>query len=326
MTQEQIPLHGHAIEVRLYAEDPDQDFLPASGTLTLYREPSTGRGRRVDSGVSEGDSISPFYDPMLAKLVAWGETREQARLELLDMLRNTSVAGVKTNLRFLEKILAHPAFAAQELDTGFIVKHTAQLLPKPAELDSSFWYLAAKAWLLTRPAGDDCPTPPALWQKLPGWRAGLPTQSRLHLRCAELDQVFSSVSLNNASYCPNSELLTIDEGTQKVRYRAVRKGADLYLNWHGVWQQINTYDPIEEAGHAQQSAGGLQAPMNGSVVRVMATVGQQVEAGAPLLVLEAMKMEHSIRAPTNGRVKAVFCGEGDLISEGTMLVEMEESE
>ncbi|MEO1818358.1 acetyl/propionyl/methylcrotonyl-CoA carboxylase subunit alpha [Pseudomonas sp.] len=326
MTQEQIPLHGHAIEVRLYAEDPDQDFLPASGTLTLYREPSTGRGRRVDSGVSEGDSISPFYDPMLAKLVAWGETREQARLELLDMLRNTSVAGVKTNLRFLEKILAHPAFAAQELDTGFIAKHTAQLLPKPAELDSSFWNLAAKAWLLTRPAGDDCPTPPALWQQLPGWRAGLPTQSRLHLRCAELDQVFSSISLNNASYCPNSELLTIDEGAQKVRYRAVRKGADLYLNWHGAWQQINTYDPIEEAGHAQQSAGGLQAPMNGSVVRVMAAVGQQVEAGAPLLVLEAMKMEHSIRAPTNGRVKAVFCGEGDLISEGTMLVEMEESE
>lgn len=326
MTQEQIPFQGHAIEVRLYAEDPDQDFLPASGTLSLYREPNTGVGRRVDSGVVEGDSVSPFYDPMLAKLIAWGETREQARLALLDMLRNTVVAGVKTNLSFLEKILAHPAFAAQELDTGFIEKHSAQLLPKPAELDSSFWNVAAKAWLITRPAGVDKSPRVALWQQLPGWRAGLPAQSRLHLRCGEQDQIFSSISLSNASYCADSELLTIDAGTQKVRYRSVRKGADLYLNWHGAWHQINAYDPIDGAGHAQQSAGGLQAPMNGSVVRIMAAVGQVVEAGTPLLVLEAMKMEHSIRAPANGRVKAVLCDEGDLISEGTLLVEMEEPE
>ncbi len=120
ITQEQVPLIGHAIEVRLYAEDPANDFLPATGTLELYRESASGPGKRVDSGVSEGDNISPFYDPMLGKLIAWGENREQARLRLLAMLDEFAVGGVRTNLAFLRRIIAHPAFAAAELDTGFI--------------------------------------------------------------------------------------------------------------------------------------------------------------------------------------------------------------
>lgn len=118
ITQEQVPLIGHAIEVRLYAEDPANDFLPATGTLELYRESASGPGKRVDSGVSEGDNISPFYDPMLGKLIAWGENREQARLRLLAMLDEFAVGGVRTNLAFLRRIIAHPAFAAAELDTG----------------------------------------------------------------------------------------------------------------------------------------------------------------------------------------------------------------
>ncbi len=123
LTQEQVPLNGHAIEVRLYAEDPEGGFLPASGRLALYREAPAGPGRRVDSGVREGDEVSPFYDPMLAKLIAWGETREEARQRLLAMLAETSVGGLRTNLAFLRRILGHPAFAAAELDTGFIARH-----------------------------------------------------------------------------------------------------------------------------------------------------------------------------------------------------------
>src|SRR5690606_18433196 len=118
-------------------------FLPASGRLDLYREPATGPGRRVDSGVSEGDSVSPFYDPMLAKLIAWGETREEARLRLLAMLDELAVGGFKSNLPFLRRVLAHPAFAAAELDTGFIPRYQADLLPPPAELPEAFWQLAA---------------------------------------------------------------------------------------------------------------------------------------------------------------------------------------
>ncbi|HIQ52496.1 MAG TPA: acetyl-CoA carboxylase biotin carboxylase subunit, partial [Pseudomonas pachastrellae] len=128
LRQEQIVLRGHAVEVRLYAEDPEQDFLPASGELTLYREPAAGVERRVDSGVVEGDRVSPFYDPMLSKLIAWGEDRETARRRLLAMLAEQQLGGVHSNLAFLRRVLAHPAFAAAELDTGFIARHAAALL------------------------------------------------------------------------------------------------------------------------------------------------------------------------------------------------------
>src|SRR5690606_8871770 len=138
-------------EVRLYAEDPANEFLPATGTLALYRESTPGEGRRVDSGVSEGDSVSPFYDPMLGKLIAWGEDREQARLRLLAMLDEFAIGGVKTNIGFLRRILAHPAFAAAELDTGFIPRHQAELLPPAQALPAAFWQAAAEAWLQGSP-------------------------------------------------------------------------------------------------------------------------------------------------------------------------------
>ncbi|WP_313513507.1 acetyl/propionyl/methylcrotonyl-CoA carboxylase subunit alpha, partial [Pseudomonas sp.] len=174
ITQEQVPLLGHAIEVRLYAEDPQNDFLPASGILALYQEPATGPGRRVDSGVREGDEVSPFYDPMLGKLIAWGDSREEARQRLLAMLGETAVAGVKTNLTFLRRILAHPAFAAAELDTGFIERHQAELLPAPAALPDAFWQAAATAFVESETArvrGDDPHSP---WSARSGWRSGLP--------------------------------------------------------------------------------------------------------------------------------------------------------
>ena len=131
ITQAQVPLSGHAIEVRLYAEDPSNDFLPQTGRLQVYRESTAGTGRRIDSGVSEGDEVSPFYDPMLGKLIAWGEDREQARLRLLAMLDEFVIGGLKTNLSFLRRIIAHPAFAAAELDTDFIPRYQEHLLPPP---------------------------------------------------------------------------------------------------------------------------------------------------------------------------------------------------
>ncbi|SFQ88559.1 3-methylcrotonyl-CoA carboxylase alpha subunit [Halopseudomonas formosensis] len=331
LTQEQVPLMGHAIEVRLYAEDTDNDFLPASGTLQLYREPPAGKGRRVDSGVTEGDVVSPFYDPMIAKLIAWGETREEARLSLLDMLRETVIVGVQTNLKFLTRILGHPAFALAELDTGFIPRHAEQLLPASESLDEQFWRTAAKAWLLAMPgASSVAPGSGAAefspWTDLTSWRAGLPPQSRLHLRCGELDQPFAAVDVTGCSYCPTTQTLLVTEAQQTRRHRLLISNGALYLQWHNSWQRIDRFDPIAEVDHSHQHAGGLQAPMNGSVVRVMVEPGQQVEAGAVLLVLEAMKMEHSIRAAEAGTVKAIFCAEGELIAEGTLLVEMEETQ
>ena len=319
ISQAQMPLNGHAIEVRLYAEDPDHDFLPATGTLALYREAASGDGRRIDSGVAEGDSVSPFYDPMLGKLIAWGEKREQARLRLLAMLGDTLVGGVKTNLAFLCRILAHPAFAACELDTGFISRHQQQLLPAPSELPEAFWQLAADAWVQSEAPLERDDDPHSPWATRSGWRAGGVTEIELHLSSQGESR---KVRANNRACLQGEELLAEIDGTRQ-RLRAIRRGETLYLQWRGELHAITRFDPIAavEASHAQH--GGLSAPMNGSIVRVLVEPGQTVEAGAALVVLEAMKMEHSIRAPQAGTVKALYCREGEMVSEGAVLVELE---
>lgn len=325
ITQEQVPLIGHAIEVRLYAEDPANEFLPATGTLALYRESAPGEGRRVDSGVSEGDVVSPFYDPMLGKLIAWGEDREQARLRLLAMLDEFAIGGLKTNIAFLRRILAHPAFAQAELDTGFIPRHQDVLLPAPQALPAQFWEAAAEAWLQSEPAQqrqDDRASP---WAARDGLRLGLPARSSLHLQCEGHEQAVALERSAPSTYRLEGEQLCHDQDGLRRRHLAVRRGGTLYLQWQGELHAVSVHDPIAAAEASHSHQGGLGAPMNGSIVRVLVEPGQVVEAGTALVVLEAMKMEHSIRAPHSGTVKALFCQEGDMVSEGTVLVELEEA-
>ena len=322
--QEQVPLIGHAIEVRLYAEDPANEFLPATGRLTLYRESAPGEGRRVDSGVSEGDVVSPFYDPMLGKLIAWGQDREQARLRLLAMLDEFAIGGLKTNIGFLRRILAHPAFAEAELDTGFIARHQQVLLPPPQALPAPFWEAAAEAWLNGQTGQcrtDDTGSP---WAERRGLRLGLPARSSLHLSSGGQDQAVALERSAASTWRLDDEHLCHNQDGLRRRYLAVRRGNTLYLRWDDEMHAIEAFDPISaaEASHAHQ--GGLGAPMNGSIVRVLVEPGQVVEAGTALVVLEAMKMEHSIRAPHGGMVQALFCQEGDMVSEGTVLVELVE--
>lgn len=322
INQEQVPLTGHAIEVRLYAEDPVNDFLPATGTLQIYRESATGPGRRVDSGVSEGDAVSPFYDPMLGKLIAWGEDREQARLRLLAMLDEFAIGGLRTNLAFLRRIIAHPAFADAELDTGFIPRYQADLLPPAQGLSDDFWQTAAQAYLQSTPnsACDDDPHSP--WAVTHGMRLGLPAETNLHLSCAgETCKVqLRGAASDHVQF--HGEKLTLRHNGVRQQTLAIRRDGTLYLHWQGELHAIQCVDPIAavEASHSQQ--GGLGAPMNGSIVRVLVEVGQQVEAGTPLVVLEAMKMEHSIRANVGGTVSALYCAEGEMVSEGAVLVDL----
>jgi len=325
ISQDEVPLNGHAIEVRLYAEDPDHDFLPATGTLALYREPGAAPGRRVDSGVAEGDTVSPFYDPMLGKLIAWGENREQARQRLLAMLAETAVGGVKTNLAFLRRVLAHPAFANAELDTGFIARHQGELLPPQGELPESFWQLAASAFVqgeAERVRSDDPHSP---WQSKSGWRAGLPAETDLALSCGEVQQMVRLRPGNAPKAQLAGEQLVVEQDGLRRPHRAIRRGDNLYLEWDGELRCVQRVDPIAEAEASHAHHGGLTAPMNGSIVRVLVEAGQHVEAGAALVVLEAMKMEHSIRAPQAGVVKGLYCSEGELVSEGTALVELEDA-
>lgn len=309
ITQEQVPLMGHAIEVRLYAEDPQGGFLPASGHLELYREPAPGPGRRVDSGVEQGDEVSPFYDPMVAKLIAWGESREEARQRLLAMLAETAVGGFKTNLAFLQRILAHQAFADAELDTGFIERHQSDLLPGAEELPDAFWQRAASAFLATdaERRRDDDPCSP--WTTRSSWRSGLPSVDSQSLVCGELRREVSAEPSQTAQ--KHSDI--------------IRHADTLYLRWGYEWHAVRRFDAMTAAQNAHVHHGGLTAPMNGSIVRVLVEAGQQVEAGAVLVVLEAMKMEHSVRAQHPGTVVAIHCSEGELISEGTVLVELEDA-
>ncbi|WP_439888637.1 acetyl/propionyl/methylcrotonyl-CoA carboxylase subunit alpha [Pseudomonas sp. MBLB4123] len=324
LTQEQVPLIGHAIEVRLYAEDPDNDFLPSTGRLALYREAGAGPGRRVDSGVAENDEVSPFYDPMLGKLIAWGDNREEARLRLLAMLDETAVGGVKTNLAFLRRVLAHPAFADAELDTGFIPRHEAQLLPPSGELPAEFWQLAGEAFVQSEPLRrkhEDYHSP---WSATAGWRAGLPREIDLHLACNGESQVVRLRHSAPPAAQLRGEQLVVERNGLRRSHLAVRRGDSLYLEFQGELHGISRVDPIAEAEASHAHHGGLTAPMNGSIVRVLVEAGQAVEAGTALVVLEAMKMEHSIRAPHAGTVKALYCGEGEMVAEGSVLVELDE--
>ncbi|WP_455913482.1 acetyl/propionyl/methylcrotonyl-CoA carboxylase subunit alpha [Pseudomonas syringae] len=323
ITQAEVPLKGHAIEVRLYAEDPTNDFLPATGTLALYRESASGPGRRVDSGVAEGDEVSPFYDPMLGKLIAWGQTREEARLRLLAMLDEFAIGGLRTNLGFLRRIIAHPAFADAELDTGFIPRYQDELLPAAEGLTEEFWQLAAQAYLSTAPVtvrADDAHSP---WSARTGLRLGGPSEVTLHLACDAESRSMVLRSDSQQGVRLNGEHLLIEQDGVRRQTLAIRRADTLYLQWQGDVHGIRAVDPIADVDSNHGHHGGLTAPMNGSIVRVLVGVGEQVQVGTPLVVLEAMKMEHSIRANTAGTVTALYCSEGEMVKEGTVLVELE---
>ncbi len=323
ITQVQVPLTGHAIEVRLYAEDPANDFLPATGRLELYREPVSGVGRRIDSGVAEGDSISPFYDPMLGKLIAWGENREEARLRLLGMLDEFAVGGVRTNLAFLRRIIAHPAFAAAELDTGFIPRYQDQLLPATHEPCEAFWQAAAEAFRQSEPARIDQADLHSPWADASGLRAGLPAQTNVLLSCNGQTHAVRLLDNGTSLIHLEGEQLHIEGDGLRTRHLATRRGDTLYLKWQGDLHTVHKVDPVNLVESVQGQHGGLTAPMNGSIVRVLVEVGQTVEAGAQLVVLEAMKMEHSIRAAAKGVISALYCREGEMVNEGAVLVELD---
>jgi len=244
------------------------------------------------------------------------------------MLGETAVGGVKTNLAFLRRVLGHPAFAAAELDTGFIARHQAELLPAPAALPAEFWQVAGEAFAQSekpRLRHDDPGSPwSGPWAVASGWRAGLPYETDLPLACnGERQLVRLRRSGVDSPVRLQGEQLLVERDGSRRRHLAVRRGDGLYLEWQGELLHIQRIDPIAEAEIGHQHHGGLTAPMNGSIVRILVEAGQMVEAGVALVVLEAMKMEHSIRAPQAGTVKALYCSEGELVSEGATLVEFE---
>lgn len=342
MAQDDLAIRGHAIEVRLYAEDPERDFLPQTGRLEHLGLPPEGPHVRIDAGVRRGDAVSIHYDPMLAKLVAWDVDRPAAVGRLRDALARTRVVGLPTNVRFLAAIAAHPAFLAGELDTGFIERHRAELSPPAAS--PRLLALAALGVLIERVdeararalASPDASSP---WHRTDGWRLNEEATETLGFRDG------GEVVTVPVAYTPDGYRLTLPDGRIVLARGAIKPGdvleADLdgvrlSCTWVRLGHEISIFDsgggrtvalvdPLADASAEDAAAGGrVTAPMPGKVTALLVPAGAAVERGQPLLVLEAMKMEHTIKAPRAGIVAALRYGVGDQVEDGALLVEFAE--
>jgi 3-methylcrotonyl-CoA carboxylase alpha subunit len=341
LTQQQITHSGHAIEARLYAEDPERGFLPSTGTLAQLRLPAADEALRIETGVRAGDRVSPFYDPMLAKIVAWGSDRAAALRRLRAALEATEVVGPATNLELLARILRHDAFQDGAVTTGFIDANAAALLA-PAPPPDERVLAIASLWLLCRQrqqvaaAAAAGAEPYSPWHRVDGWRLNDVGHQTVRLRAgdeaatidAQADGVGWRLRVGARELRGSAELA--DDGGLEVeldgeRWRAgvVALGDQLHLFTPLGRFQVQRIDPLAIAAAEDEQGDVLTAPMPGKIVRQLIAAGDRVGRGAPLLVLEAMKMEHTIVAPGVGRIAALRYAEGDQVEEGAVLLDFE---
>jgi 3-methylcrotonyl-CoA carboxylase alpha subunit len=341
LSQKEIALAGHAMEARLYAEDPERGFLPSTGPLAHLRLPQPGETLRVETGIRAGDRISPFYDPMLAKIIVWGPDRAAARRRLRGALLDTEVVGLSTNLEFLTRVVDHDAFASGAVVTAFVDDHAAELLaPAPPPDDEAF--ALAALWLLCRQrreaaaAAAASADPHSPWHRVDGWRLNDVGHQTLRLRTAgevvEIDAQAQSAGwrlwIDGRELIGAAELAA--DGRLEVELEGVRCrvgvaafGEQLHLFTPRGRYQVQRVDPLAIAAAEDEAGEVLTAPMPGRIVRQLIAAGDRVGRGAPLLVLEAMKMEHTIVAPGDGRIAALRYAEGDQVDEGAVLLDFE---
>ncbi len=339
LSQAAIHVQGHAIEARLYAEDPDRDFLPSTGRLAHVRFPPEGSHVRVDAGVRTGDTVSIHYDPMLAKVVVWDRDRASAVRRIREALAGVQIVGVTTNHGFLSRLAQHEAYAAGELDTGFIQRHAASLLPAPWELPKDALAATVIDLVLRRAEAADGAAatsgdPHSPWHRTDGWRLNLPAHDILRFHADRDLEV--TVRYEGSA-------VSLEVGTDRMIASGQRlENGDVHVYLDGrrfaatvVWQQrtatviiagsvlrLERID-LRAAGEGAAAAPGrLTAPMPGRVVAVPVKIGQSVRRGETLMVLEAMKMEHAIVAPVDGAVEACHFGVGDLVEDGTELLSL----
>jgi 3-methylcrotonyl-CoA carboxylase alpha subunit len=339
--QDALRISGHAIEVRLYAEDPARDFAPSVGTLRHLSLPA-GEGIRVDAGVRSGDAIPIHYDPMIAKLIAHGADREEARRRLLRALSASEVAGLRTNLPLLRAIAAHPAFAAADLDTGFIARHAEALLA-PAPQAPRAALAAAVLRLLRDEAVTDPADPHSPWGLATAWRLNgegwqdfsLAEGERTTIVRAHLGSIFRAPSGATprldlpggagdvAGVRWDGDALSCTLDGVAIRARVVREAAVLAVILDGATHELRHLDPRAPSGAADSAGGRVVAPMPGRVLQLLVTPGDVVARGAVLLLLEAMKVQMRITAPSDGTVAAIRCAVGELVEDGAELVTLE---
>ncbi|HEX8231473.1 MAG TPA: biotin carboxylase N-terminal domain-containing protein [Chloroflexia bacterium] len=354
VAQDELEFEGHAIEARLYAEAPEKGFLPATGKITLLNAPYDGYGIRVDAGVSEGDEISPYYDPMIAKIVASGETRHQALTRMQEMLGSMELEGLQTNLDFLRWIFSHPQFELGNTSTRFIERYYR---PGAFTLVPTQVVLAAGALLTLSPRDE----PGNLWASNSWRQAGQAMHSAVEIEGREY-----SVELTALDNVANGYRAKIAQGEETlfegpvlvavpgppvsqqdvsgvgaaVQVRLQENGPlfmlecgysdttrEAYLYWEGreYWVRrasaLST-ERLTKALHLNDE-DNLESPMPGKVLKVMVAAGEAVTEEQPLVIIEAMKMEFTVRAPHTGRVAAILFPEGAQVAAGDILVELE---
>jgi 3-methylcrotonyl-CoA carboxylase alpha subunit len=339
--QDELRITGHAIEARICAENPDNGFLPATGTLHVYRKPDCASFHvgdvRVDDGVREGDAISPFYDSMIAKLIVHGDTREQALARLDAALAETRIVGLATNVQFLRLVIASDAFATAKLDTALIEREKQHLFHQQ-RLPKAQAVAAAVAQVLQAERAQETADP---FSRRDGWRSHGVAERRWDFRQGE-----AAVPARLRYLHDGALQLAVGEGESLAEgllswqqagdgaFDVQFAGQRLRAQVHVLGEQCHVFapqgaavlglaDPLAHAGEVQSEGGRLTAPMPGKVVSFAVKAGDKVSKGQPLAVMEAMKMEHTIAAPGDGVVAELLYAPGDQVTEGSELLRLE---
>jgi len=345
LAQDEIARAGHAVEARIYAEDADAGFLPSTGTITHWRAPEEGQGLRIDTGFGAGDEVTPYYDPLLAKVIAHAPTRAAALARLRSALSSFEVAGVATNIAFLARLVGEDAVAANAVDTGYIERERAGL--DASHAPGAPQLAAAVAAILAHEANEARRDPADPWSP---WTAGAPwmlfgARARIfEFRGRDGDSF--SVRLAQGRH---GMTLAFEGEAAPVPFAFEREGGDPHrfaVTLGGARHTIGLVlrdgavtvfdgpqplrlvlvDPFASEDVAAHQGTGTLAPMPGTVLALLAEPGANLEAGAPILILEAMKMEHTVRAPVRGRVVRYSVAVGDFVSEGAALMEFDAEE
>ena len=343
LRQDQLAITGHAIEARIYAEDPERGFLPSIGRLVHLAPPHASPHVRVDTGVEEGDAITPYYDPMIAKLIVHDHDRPAALARLREALVHYRIVGVANNVEFLGRLVGTASFAGADLDTALIEREHAALFPAPAAPADDVWLLAALADLerdavaarrsSAQPGAGQSP-----WALRDGWRLNGRAARHFRFRAGERDGDVAATALgdgrwallhNGAETIGSARLhgdgpITATLGTRRLAATVVAQGDRRHVFCGGRVSVLHVVDSLGGvASEHGEEGSGLVAPMPGKVVALLAAPGTAVEKGTPLLVLEAMKMEHTISAPRAGKLVAYRFAAGEQVGEGAELVEFE---
>ena len=340
-TQSELKINGHAFEARIYAEDANNDFLPATGTLTFLQTPLASKNVRIDTGVRQGDEVSVFYDPMIAKLIVWDENREKALQRLAKALSEYRINGVTTNIDFLYNLATTKPFIDANIDTGFIEKYHSEIFHQDEqnlanELPMAALYLVLALQQKAKVNAAQTNDPHSPWNQTNAWRLNEPHTHQITLAHQDIEYPITIEQKrqgNNSYY-----LITVNGKTLDCQGSIEKEVLQFSINGYRSHATISHQDEnislfrqngVFNFTHVQPDCGtqdtddahgGLTAPMNGTMISVLVNVGDKVSKDQPLVIMEAMKMEHTIRAPVDGTIEAIYFKTGEMVDGGAELL------